>query len=129
MDLRDVAISPGEMKAQDEIAAPVIDGFPLYDPGGARLGSIRHLVVTKDDGRIVIAVVTLGGLFPIGERYYPVPWRLLAYDEGLEGYVADVSRKQLQRAPSHERREEPLYSRSYCDLVFGHYGIAPEDAV
>lgn len=111
----------------EEIAAPLVDGFPLLAGGGARLGSIRHLVVSKQTGQVLIAVVTLGGIFPIGERYYPVPWSILKFDGPLGAYVTDASRRQLHRAPSYERGDEPLYSRSYCDLVCRHYGATFEE--
>lgn len=113
----------GREETHDLISSDKVEATPVYNPKGDRLGSVKHLMVGKRDGRVRYAVLTFGGLFGIGERYYPLPWDALTYDERQGGYVVDRTREQLERAPSYERGQEPIYDRAYGDRVYGYYGI------
>ncbi|WP_254454292.1 hypothetical protein [Siccirubricoccus sp. G192] len=48
---------------------------------------------------------------------------MLTYDTGLGGYVVDVSREQLERAPSYARDETPWGNPDYGRDVYVHYGL------
>lgn len=105
------------------ISSEKVNGTAVYSPRGDRLGSIKHFMVGKKDGRVRHAVLTFGGIFGIGERYYPLPWAALSYDQEMRGYVVDIDRRRLEKAPSYERGEEPAYDRAYGERVYGHYGM------
>ena len=81
----------------------------VYDEGGRRLGMVRHLVVRKPEGAARYAVVSFGGRLDMGERRYPLPWHLLAYDERLNGYVLGLAISTLQAAPYYLPGREPIY--------------------
>ena len=110
-------------ETHDLISSEKVDGTPVYNPKGERLGSVKHLMIGKRDGRVRYAVLSFGGLFGIGERYYPLPWDALTYDERQGGYVVDRTREQLEGAPSYERGQEPTYDPAYGERVYGYYGI------
>ena len=40
-------------------------------------------------------------------EYHPVPWRSLDYDEEVGGYVVDLDREQLEKAPRFAENREP----------------------
>lgn len=67
--------------------------------------------------------MSFGGFLGIGERYHPLPWRMLTYDTGLGGYVVDVSREKLEGAPSYTRDETPWSRPDYGRDVYSHYGM------
>jgi hypothetical protein len=48
---------------------------------------------------------------------------MLTYDTGLGGYVVDVTREQLERAPSYARDETPWDRSDYGHDVYTHYGL------
>jgi hypothetical protein len=63
------------------------------------------------------------GFLGIGERYHPLPWKALTYDTGLGGYVVEVSREQLEAAPSYSRDESPWVTPGYGRSVSDYYGM------
>ena len=80
-------------------------------------------MVGKRNGRVEYAVLSFGGLFGMGERNYPLPWDVLTYDPDQGGYVVDLDKDRLKKAPSYERGSDPTYDRTFGEQVYGYYGI------
>ena len=55
--------------------------------------------------------MSFGGFLGIGERYHPLPWKMLTYDTGLGGYVVDVTREP-EGGPTYGRDENTLSTRT-----------------
>src|SRR3979409_2720541 len=68
------------------ISSDKVEGTPVYNPKGERLGKVHHLMIDKYTGQVAYAVMSFGGFLGIGENYYPLPWSLLTYNTRLEGY-------------------------------------------
>ena len=78
------------------IASNKVQGTPVYGRNGERLGSIHNFMVDKFRGRVVYAVLKHGrGFLGLDERYYPLDWEQLSYDEHLGGYHLDMSEDEL----------------------------------
>jgi hypothetical protein len=105
------------------IASDKVEGTAVYDRQGHRLGSVYNVMIDKFTGQVAYAVMSFGGFLGIGERYHPLPWGMLTYDTGRGGYVVDVSREQLERAPSYARDEAPWGNPDYGRDVYAHYGL------
>jgi len=96
--------------ARDEtdrlIASNKVEGTPVYDRFGDRLGSIHNFMVDKVRGHVVYAVLRHGGGFlGLDERYYPLDWDQLTYDTRLGGYHIDMTEEELKRRGSWDRNE------------------------
>lgn len=104
------------------IASDKVEGTRVYDRYGERLGAIQNFMVDKRSGTVEYAVLTFGGTLGVGDRHYPLPWRMLSYDERLGGYVVEITQRDLDRAPSHREGEEPRYDRGYGADIKGYYG-------
>ena len=65
---------------------------------GERLGEVYNFMVDKYSGQVAYAVMSFGGFLGIGERYHPLPWKVLAYDTSLRGYVVDLDEEKLRGA-------------------------------
>jgi hypothetical protein len=105
------------------IASDKVEGTAVYDRNGNRLGSVYNVMIDKYSGQVAYAVMSFGGFLGIGERYHPLPWRMLTYDTGQGGYVVDVSREKLEGAPSYTRDETPWSRPDYGRDVYSHYGM------
>ena len=105
------------------IASGKVEGTAVYNRAGERLGSVHNLMIDKVSGQVAYAVMSFGGFLGIGERYHPLPWKALDYDPKLGGYVVDVTREQLEGAPSHGRDEAPWGDPAYGRRVSDHYGV------
>lgn len=88
------------------IASNKVEGTPVYDRNGARLGSIHNFMVDKFRGNVVYAVLKhSSGFLGLDERYYPLEWDQLTYDTRLGGYHIDMMEDQLKRRGSWDRGE------------------------
>jgi sporulation protein YlmC with PRC-barrel domain len=118
---------PGRPVAIDEtdrlIASNKVEGTRVYNRHGDRLGTIYNFMVDKRSGRVEYAVMSFGGFLGLGERYYPLPWNLLTYNERQGGYVVDLDEGHLQRAPSFGRGDDVRFDRGYRQHVNDYYGV------
>lgn len=104
------------------IASDRVEGTPVYDPDGERLGTIENFMVGKRSGRVEYAVMSFGGFLGIGERHFPIPWDELDYDEDEDGYIVSITERDLEDAPSHRAGENMDYGRGYGADVRHYYG-------
>jgi sporulation protein YlmC with PRC-barrel domain len=84
----------------DAIRAKQVLGTTVKDPSGRKIGTIEDIVLDKLSNNIVFAIVGFGGFLGMGEKYHPIPWSSLKYDEREAGYVVNFTREQLEAAPA-----------------------------
>ncbi|HUO23513.1 MAG TPA: PRC-barrel domain-containing protein [Caulobacteraceae bacterium] len=105
------------------ISSDKVEGTPVYNGEGERLGSISSLMVNKRSGHVEYAVLTFGGVLGLGADHYPLPWESLIYDTRLEGYVVNIDRETIKSAPHFEPAAAPDFDHAYAQSVYGHYGL------
>jgi hypothetical protein len=71
-----------------------------------------------------------GGLLSMGSDYHPLPSEQLSYDRSKDGYVVNLSREQLEGAPTYSDTEaaiwdDPAYGRR-IDEYYAPFG-GPHD--
>ena len=116
-----------EMAGKPLIASDRVEGTTVYDPQGNNIGSIKRLMIEKLGGRVAYAVMSFGGFLGIGDSYHPLPWKALTYDTAKGGYVVDLDKDRLQKAPSYASGEtahwrDPAYGRQIDDYYGGFLG-------
>jgi hypothetical protein len=107
------------------ITAGRVDGTPVFDKAGKKIGHVKDLSIEKKTGRVVYALLSFGGFLGIGERIHPLPWDVLDYDTGFDGYILPLTRDELEKAPSYSVDELAKFGGkdvAYRELVFGYYG-------
>ena len=95
-----------------------VEGTPVFSPEGEKLGAVHSVMIHKVTGQVAYAVLQFGGLFGIGSHVHPIPWDKLTFNADLRGYVTNVTRKQIEDAPSMDldqtdrirESETPMYS-------------------
>ncbi len=102
------------------IAASQINGTPVHDTAGEKLGVVHDIMIDKLSGQAQYAILSFGGFLGIGSRHHPLPWHTLAYDPAQGAYVVDVDRAVLEGAPSYDPEdisawEDPTYGRQLYD--------------
>ena len=103
------------------IAASSVEGTDVYNSGGDKLGTIDDIMIDKMSGKAIYAIMSFGGFLGIGEKYHPLPWSALSYDQDKPGYVVDVDRKTLENAPSYDMDEDFLWTPEYGRRVDKYY--------
>jgi len=103
------------------ISSEDVEGTSVYGVDATKIGSIDHLMIDKETGRITHAVISFGGFLGVGHSHYPVPWGVLKYDRTLEGYVTGITEEQLKDAPAFSD-DATRSDRDWQAEVQRHYG-------
>ena len=104
------------------IAADKVEGTMVYDTKGEKMGSIHRIMIDKMSGRVTYAVMSFGGFLGIGDKYHPLPWNMLTYDERLGGYIVNLNRQRLENAPSYAEDEMAWNDPKFGTAVTDYYG-------
>ena len=107
------------------ISADKVVGTAVYDAAGERLGTIDSIMLNKRSGKVAYAVMSFGGFLGIGERYHPLPWNVLTYDQEKGGYNVEHSADDLRKAPNYSRDEVRDFDHgtSRSREVDDYYGV------
>ena len=82
------------------IRAKKVIGTNVKDTSGQKIGEIEDVVLDKQSNNIMFAVVGFGGFLGMAEKYHPIPWAALDYDEKQSSYVVSYTNEQLEAAPA-----------------------------
>jgi hypothetical protein len=104
------------------IASDKVEGTRVFGRDGRALGRIENFMVDKRRGQVEYAVLSFGGFLGMGDRFYPLPWNQLTYDERLGGYRVDMTERDLDRAPNHRAGASPSYESGYGRDIYNYYG-------
>lgn len=85
------------------IGSDRVEGTKVFDPSGKHIGTIKRLMIDKIGGRVAYAIASFGGFLGMGAQEYAIPWDTLDYDPNLGGYRTDITKDQLEGAPSFYR--------------------------
>lgn len=109
------------ISAHPLVSSSDVNGTNVYGNDGAKIGAIDHLMIDKASGNVAYAVMGFGGFMGLGEDHHPVPWGKLHYDTQKDGYVADISEKEVKGAP--EQFEGWSADRDWERRTHEHYGV------
>lgn len=110
--------------ASDIISADRVEGTDVYNTAGDKLGSIEDIMIDKRSGQVRYAVMEFGGFLGMGTDRYPIPWNMLDYDTGKDGYVVPLDKAKLEGAPSYrDDADRPEYDEPYSRRVNSYYGV------
>ena len=107
------------------ISSRRVEGTAVYNRSDQRLGSIHSVMIDKKSGKVAYAVLTFGGIFGLREQVHPVPWEVLSYDVDLDAYVIDLSRDELENAPTLKLDEADRPQPKDYEEVYGYYSKLP----
>ena len=65
----------------EAISARKVIDTDVFDANGNKIGEVKDVVLEKTSNNIMFAVVGFGGFLGMGERFHPVPWSELDYNE------------------------------------------------
>ncbi|RYE54795.1 MAG: PRC-barrel domain containing protein [Hyphomicrobiales bacterium] len=105
------------------ISSAKVEGTTVYNLQGEKLGSIDDLVIDKRSGQVRYAALEFGGFLGMGTDRYPLPRNMLKYDTDKDGYVVNIDKTQLDKAPRYSEDEAPTYSDEYGRKVYDYYGF------
>jgi PRC-barrel domain protein len=107
------------------IGSDKVEGTAVYGADQKKIGKLERVMLDKMSGKVAYAVLSFGGFMGMGEDYYPVPWTTLKYDENLGGYLVNVTRDQLDKAPKYSKSTSWNWNRENDKRVYDYYRAAP----
>jgi sporulation protein YlmC with PRC-barrel domain len=106
------------------IRASKVIGTNVKDSAGERVGEVKDVVLDKQSNNILFGVVSFGGVLGMGEKFHPVPWAALDYDETEGAYVINLTKEQLKAAPADSIEELTRGDgQAYRDRAFDYYKV------
>lgn len=111
----------GSSSSHRLISAERVQGTPVYDREGEKVGHIEDVMLEKQSGRVAYAIMSHGGILGAGERFHPIPWSMLRYDLDKQGYLSPLDKAQLEKAPTLDHTE--IYGDdAWTEVIHSHYG-------
>jgi PRC-barrel domain protein len=108
------------------ISSDKVEGTSVMNPAGEKLGSIENIMIDKLSGKVAYAVMSFGGFLGIGDRHHPLPWGMLKYDTNLDGYVVNLDKQMLEKAPTYADDERvDLADEEYGRRLHDYYNVPP----
>ncbi|WP_264210196.1 PRC-barrel domain-containing protein [Leisingera thetidis] len=103
------------------VSSQDVTGTAVYDENRSKAGTIDHLMIDKQSGKVAYAIMTFGGFLGLGEQQFTIPWGALSYDTGLDGFRTSITPEQLKAAP--ERPAGWRRDRKYEESIYDHYQV------
>jgi sporulation protein YlmC with PRC-barrel domain len=111
---------------QSILAADTLTGDKVVNRQKEDLGTIEHLMIDVEKGRVAYAVLSFGGLLGMGTKLFAIPWSALTVDTGEKRLILDADKKLLERAPGFDKAHWPdMADRAWDAEVSAFYGAKP----
>ena len=108
------------------ISASKVEGTPVTNRAGENLGRIEDVMIDKLSGHVVYAVLSFGGVLGLGSKHFALPWEALHYVPEQAGYVLEIAREILDRAPGFDADKAPdMSDRRWGQQIHDYYGYRP----
>lgn len=106
------------------ISADKVEGTVVYDTSGDKVGTVSNVMIDKVSGKVAYAVMATSASG--GGGGIALPWNVLSYDTGKDGYVVDVEHAKLEQAPQMAPDDlSQLENREFEKHIHDHYNIDP----
>lgn len=111
---------------QKVLAADTLTGDKVVNRQKEDLGSIEHLMIDVETGRVAYAVLSFGGFMGMGDKLFAIPWSALAIDTGEKQFILDVDKTSLEHAPGFDKAHWPdMANRDWGTELNKYYGAKP----
>ena len=108
------------------LSATSLNGTKVVNSAGENLGHIEDMMIDLNNGRILYAVLSFGGVMGIGDKLFAVPFGAFTINQHDENFILDVDQEHLENAPGFDKNDWPLSSdMEFRNRVYEYYSIEP----
>jgi len=127
MNVHSYSAGPAISVDHSLITSDRVNGTPVFNRDGERIGHIDNLSIDKLSGQVKYALMSFGGFLGLGEKFHPLPWDVLRYDTERDGYVVPMDKARLKAAPAYTRLELEAFGggERYVEELYAYYGMGP----
>ena len=91
-----------ESSTRHFVESDTIEGAPVYDANGDRVGAVRRLIIDNVSGQVAFVVVRFNSFVELGADNHAIAWSNIRFEPDLKGYRTDVTQAELRAAPDFE---------------------------
>jgi sporulation protein YlmC with PRC-barrel domain len=99
-------------------------GTKVKNAKGEKIGEVDDLVIDKGEGVVAYGILSFGGFLGIGEKLFAIPYGSLTRS-GDDAVIVDLTKEQLESAPSFPKDAWFEFDRTYGAKVHEHYKATP----
>lgn len=108
------------------LSSSSLTGDEVVDAAGEKLGTVDDLMIELGSGTIAYAVLSVGGLFGMGDKLFAIPWSALRVDTNEKRLVLNVNKDKLEKAEGFDKDNWPDFAdQTWGSKVHSHYGTKP----
>lgn len=108
------------------LSAGTLIGDDVCDPAGERIGTLKELMLDTAHGRIMYAVLSVGGVFGLGDRLFAVPWDAVRLDTENKCLILSADKERLEEAPGFDKDDWPDFADPrFNEGTYAHFRIQP----
>ena len=101
-------------------------GSTVKNPQGKALGTLKDLVISPEENRVVYAVLSFGGVLGVGEKFVAIPLSALKPAAEAQTFVLDLDPERLRTAPEFNQNNWPqMTDPQWIASVYTFYGLQP----
>ena len=97
----------------------------IKDTKGAKIGEVEDLIIDREEGYVAYAVLSFGGFLGVGEKLFAIPFTSVKRSSDDSCLVVDMTKAQLEKAPSFTGDNWPTFDRKYGTTVCEYYKATP----
>lgn len=106
------------------MAADSLDNEKVVDLNGESVGKITDIMLDVVNGRIAYAVLSVGGLFGLGDKLFAIPWGALTLDTDRKCFILNANADRLKDAPGFDKDHWPtMADPSWASTVHQYYNV------
>jgi sporulation protein YlmC with PRC-barrel domain len=79
----------------------------VLNKSGEKLGTVNDIMIDITTGKIEYVIIEFGGFLGIGEKFFAIPFKLLAINTNEHAWVIDQARSVLEKAPGFDKDHWP----------------------
>lgn len=104
------------------MGANTLTGEDVYNAQDEQLGDIKEYMLDMRTGQVEYAVLSVGGVFTLGEKLFAVPWSALKLDTVNKRFILDVKKDRFENAPGFDSNDWPdMADQSWVDSIQTYY--------
>lgn len=108
------------------IGSDKVEGTEVRNPAGELLGTVERVMIDKLTGKVAYAVIAFGGFLGIGHKHHALPWSMLRYDTDQDAYAVNLTKEQVQGAPTWRGDEDfDWRDRDWGQRLHDYYRVPP----
>jgi sporulation protein YlmC with PRC-barrel domain len=114
------------MEVEQIVPVSRLTNYDVVNIEGEDMGQVQNFMLDIAQGRIAFVVVSFGGTLGLTDKWFAIPWEILAWSPENKNFVLDMPREVLENAPGIDKGNWPYdIDLSWLKACYSYYGCAP----